>query len=109
MKYFSVLFLALFLFTGSTGKASHTFFADATCMMDGGGQEKEKKTKHVKALKRARRSAKEAKYASQESRRQVMLLAKVRNFFHNTFNSKPGNYRNFRSRRTQQAWLKSKS
>lgn len=75
----------------------------------GGGADDEKKKKNSKALKKARKSAKEAKYASKMSKKQVMMLAKVRNFFHDTFNTKPGRYRNFRKHRTQQLWLKSKS
>ena len=75
----------------------------------GGGADDDKKKKHAKALKKARKSAKEAKYASAMSRKQVMMLAKVRNFFHNSFNTKPGKFRNFRSHKVQQRWLKSKS
>ena len=86
-----------------------TSIKNATLQLDGGGQEKERKTKHTKALKKARRSAHDAKYAVGQSRSQVMGLAKVRNFFHGTFNTKPGQYKNFRKASTGNHWKKSKS
>ena len=94
----------------SNGQTNEFFFhASVLDCQTGGGADDEKKKKHARALKKARKSAKEARYASQMSRKQVMMLARVRNFFHDSFNTKPGRYRNFRSPKVQQRWLKSKS
>lgn len=90
----------------------------------GGGDDKEKKEKGGKKEKddsmkdaktrdisskpqqHARYSAKTAKQTSRATQKQMMTRAKVRLFFHNTFNTKYGKPVNFRSTRARNRWSK---
>lgn len=62
--------------------------------------------KKYKPAKHARTSAKNAKKALKMKETQVQNRAKVRNFFHRTFNTKFGKPVNFRKKRRRNRWKK---
>ena len=70
--------------------------------------EKEEKTKikkrKFKPARSARRSAKNAKRMNRLKTNELAERARVRNFFHKTFNTKPGKPVNFRRRRQRNRW-----
>lgn len=91
----------------------------------GGGDDKEKKEKKEKGDKKekdestkdaktnsestkpsqhARASAKAAIQSAKFTQQQIMARAKVRNFFHNMFNTKYGKPVNFRNTRARNNW-----
>lgn len=96
--------------------------SDAALMKGGEKEKKEKKEKGEKGddeanakmnrrkaynpKKAARTSAKMAKQSTATKQKQIMYRAGVRNFFHTTFNSKSGKYRNFRNTRSRNRWNK---
>ena len=77
----------------------------------GGRKEKDESTKDAKTsdvsakpFQHARYSAKTAKYTSKMAQKEILGRAKVRNFFHSTFNTKYGKPVNFRSTRQRNRW-----
>ncbi len=70
---------------------------------DGEDENKMSRKKH-KPAKSARASAKNAKRALKMKETQVQNRAKVRNFFHKTFNTKFGKPVNFRKKRRRNRW-----
>jgi hypothetical protein len=77
----------------------------------GGRKEKDESTKDAKTsdvsakpFQHARYSAKTAKYTTKMAQKEILGRAKVRNFFHNTFNTKYGKPVNFRSTRQRNRW-----
>lgn len=96
---------------------------DLSVTLKGGGDDKEKKEKgggrkekdestkdaktsdvSAKPFQHARYSAKTAKYTSKMAQKEIMGRAKVRNFFHSTFNTKYGKPVNFRNTRQRNRW-----
>ena len=92
--------------------------------LPGGGDDKEKKEKtgkkekdestkdaktnseSTKPSQHARASAKAAIQSAKFTQQQMMARAKVRNFFHNMFNTKYGKPVNFRNTRARNHWSK---
>lgn len=78
-------------------------------LLAGGGSEKKERKKRMKAAsKKARGSAKNARRATRQKQQEIMMRAKIRNFFNRTFNAKYGKTRNFRSKRVQRRYSKGK-
>lgn len=71
---------------------------------DDGEDENKMSRKKYKPAKHARTSAKNAKRALKMKETQVQNRAKVRNFFHKTFNTKFGKPVNFRKKRRRNRW-----
>jgi hypothetical protein len=117
---FSVICIFSLLMSAQVAFASTDFSLEA--LKGGEKEKKEKKEKGEKGdeeanakmnrrktynpKKHARSSAKLAKQSSASKQKQIMYRAGVRNFFHSTFNSKPGKYRNFRNTRSRNRWNK---
>jgi hypothetical protein len=101
--------------------------SDAQPFAGGGGDDKEKKEKKekgdkkekdestkdaktnsesTKPSKHARASAKAAMQSAKFAQQQILARAKVRNFFHNMFNTKYGKPVNFRNTRSRNRWSK---
>lgn len=112
-----------FTFNQQVFAASQNGLAQQTELLGGGGdkekkekagkEEKDKSMKDAKTSnasskpsKHARTSAKEAKYSAKFAQKQIIARAKVRNFFHNMFNTKYGKSVNFRSRNRRNRWSK---
>ena len=79
----------------------------------GGKKEKDASTKDaktngesIKPSQHARASAKAAMQSAKVTQQQMMARAKVRNFFHNMFNTKYGKPVNFRNTRARNNWSK---
>jgi hypothetical protein len=77
----------------------------------GGKKEKDESTKDAKTnsestkpSQHARASAKAAIQSAKFTQQQIMARAKVRNFFHNMFNTKYGKPVNFRNTRARNNW-----
>jgi hypothetical protein len=77
----------------------------------GGRKEKDESTKDAKTsdvsakpFQHARFSAKTAKQTQKMAKKEIMGRAKVRNFFHQTFNTKYGKPVNFRNTRQRNRW-----
>ncbi len=103
---------------------SPSFLESYTQPGGGGGDDKEKKEKSGKKEKdestkdaktnsestkpsqHARASAKAAIQSAKFTQQQMMARAKVRNFFHNMFNTKYGKPVNFRNTRARNNWSK---
>ncbi|HHG85945.1 MAG TPA: hypothetical protein ENJ82_14455 [Bacteroidetes bacterium] len=103
---FSTLLVLAFLMISNHSSAKIApagNYLSSTMMLEDGGKEKKRKST---ANSRARQSAKDARKAMKMKESQVMGRAKVRLFFHNTFNTKYGKSVNFRSKRQRRRWKK---
>jgi hypothetical protein len=128
IKMLVVCGAALVFWGSEIANAKPVFHSEdfATQAIGGGGEDKEKKEKKekgggrkekdestkdaktsdvsAKPFQHARYSAKTAKYTTKMAQKEILGRAKVRNFFHNTFNTKYGKPVNFRSTRQRNRW-----
>jgi hypothetical protein len=115
--------LCLFLFSVSPVEARTSRPADhvvtSSRIIGGGDDDKEKKKEKDESTKdaktrdlsrkpqqHARLSAKTARQSSRFTQKEIMGRAKVRNYFHSTFNKKYGKSVNFRSSSARKRWSK---
>ena len=103
--HISAVVCLLFGLGTNYGEASNSSKSDSQIVI--GGKDKQKKVTH-KPYRSARYSAKAAKKSTKMLHGQVMERAKVRNYFHDVFNAKPGTVRNFNNPRTRKRYNKGK-
>lgn len=132
MRTKSLMLWSLIMVFGSAGLSSKAVVAKVNPsrvameqLGGGGGDDKEKKEKKggkgekdestkdaktrdvsSKPQQHARLSAKTAKQTTKYTQKEIMGRAKVRLFFHNTFNTKYGRPVNFRSTGARNRWSK---
>ncbi|MFN8397926.1 MAG: hypothetical protein U0176_25135 [Bacteroidia bacterium] len=131
MRTKSLVLWSLILVFGGAGLTSKAVVVNANPSVvamelpGGGGDDKEKKEKKggkgekdestkdaktrdvsSKPQQHARLSAKTAKQTTKYTQKEIMGRAKVRLFFHNTFNTKYGRPVNFRSTGARNRWSK---
>lgn len=123
MKFRHIILAAAFLFAAyipaTAASNIQTSIEQVESIPGPGDKEKKKKKgkdddedknkmsrKKYKPAKHARTSAKNAKRALKMKETQVQNRAKVRNFFHRTFNTKFGKPVNFRKKRRRNRWKK---